>query len=506
MKVFKNYLTSCIPFKSIREWIYSPITIFILCFLSISPFWNCGVNSELTPPLPPTDLTAEAVSSSLVTLSWKDNSINEFGFKIEKKLPGAEYSEIDTVSFDVTFYDDIGAIVGETYYRIRAFNHMGFSLYSNEAVVYPVEDCTESDLLWQNYSLEESFDGCFTVDFVGKPNNNNMDGIFALSDGEGTGFSDYAVLVRFNETGIIDARNGDIYEADEDVPYTAGVSYHFHLAVDVPNHTYSVSVTPTGSSEQTIATDYAFRTEHSDVTKLDNWGLWADAGYSFQVCNVVVENTTPEPTEPPEAPSNPQATPISSSQIDISWTDNSDNEIGFTIERAPDDNGSPGYFEDIISVSANTESYPNIGLPPDTTFYYRVKAYNSAGISDCTDIVSATTHEEPIIPEADFHVNQNHPQASDTNPGTEDLPFLTISAALSQATAGDTVLVRAGTYRESITLPSGDAGNQFTLMGTPGERVIISGKETVSGWTIYSGDIWVATLDWEPINLYVGYN
>ena len=208
-------------------------------------------------------------------------------------------------------------------------------------------------------------------------------------------------------------------------------------------------------------------------------------------------------SNPPDPPSNPQATPISTSQIDISWTDNSDNEEGFTIERAPDDNGNPGSFEDIKSVSADIETYSDINLFPDTTFHYRVKSYNSAGTSDCTDIVSASTHDEYIILEADFHVNQNHPQASDTNPGTEDLPFLTISAALSQATAGDTVLVRAGIYRESINLPSGDAENRFILTGAPGERVVVSGMEKVSGWTIHSGNIWRAAFNGDVEYLYV---
>ncbi|MDY6933310.1 MAG: right-handed parallel beta-helix repeat-containing protein [Spirochaetota bacterium] len=181
---------------------------------------------------------------------------------------------------------------------------------------------------------------------------------------------------------------------------------------------------------------------------------------------------------PPEPPSNPQALSISSSRVDITWNDNSNNEVGFTLERALDNGGNPGIFSDIANVSANIDFYSDINLSAEATYYYRVKAYNNAGISVCYDIASATTSDTPPdtppVPEVDYYVNQNHPEADDSNPGTEDLPFRTISAALSQSTAGDLVLVKAGTYDEALTIPSGDSGNDFTLMGAPDERIIVS--------------------------------
>ena len=52
----------------------------------------------------------------------------------------------------------------------------------------------------------------------------------------------------------------------------------------------------------------------------------------------------------------------------------------------------------------------------------------------------------------EFYVSQQHPQAADTSAGTRETPLKTISAAAKMAQAGDTVVVGAGIYRESVTL------------------------------------------------------
>jgi hypothetical protein len=89
----------------------------------------------------------------------------------------------------------------------------------------------------------------------------------------------------------------------------------------------------------------------------------------------------------PYAPSILQASAVSSSQVNLSWHDNSDNENGFSIERSTDNSN----YGQIATASANTTSYDNTGLAPNTKYYYRVRAYNGAGNSGYSNNTSATT-------------------------------------------------------------------------------------------------------------------
>lgn len=91
------------------------------------------------------------------------------------------------------------------------------------------------------------------------------------------------------------------------------------------------------------------------------------------------------------APTNLSASAVSSSQISLSWDDNSDDEIGFKIERRQ---GQSGDFNQIATVGANVTTYNDTGLTPNTAYYYRVKSYNDNEDSDYSNIAQATTLSE----------------------------------------------------------------------------------------------------------------
>jgi hypothetical protein len=55
-------------------------------------------------PLPPSELKATLVSGEQVDLSWKDNSTNETGYKIERKTDSGNFTEIGSTATDVTFF------------------------------------------------------------------------------------------------------------------------------------------------------------------------------------------------------------------------------------------------------------------------------------------------------------------------------------------------------------------------------------------------------------------
>jgi RHS repeat-associated protein len=90
----------------------------------------------------------------------------------------------------------------------------------------------------------------------------------------------------------------------------------------------------------------------------------------------------------PTAPTGLTFTTNSSTQINLSWTDNANNETGFYIERKKTGEGS---FTQIGSVGANVTTYYSNSLLPNTIYTYQVRAYNTSGTSAYTGTVTATT-------------------------------------------------------------------------------------------------------------------
>ena len=104
------------------------------------------------------------------------------------------------------------------------------------------------------------------------------------------------------------------------------------------------------------------------------------SGYS-----TVVSVTTP--ALPPAAPTNLVAAVLSSSQINLAWTDNASNETGYEVEQSTDG----ATFTRIAALSAGVTSYSSTSLAAGTAYGYRVRAVNSGGASAYSNVVTATT-------------------------------------------------------------------------------------------------------------------
>lgn len=122
-----------------------------------------------TTATPPSDLIATTLSETQAALTWHDNSSDEYGFRIEKRLGtvGA-YSFLTNVGAGVQTYTDSGLQSGMTYcYRVCAYQQGGLSAYTNEAyidtpglmtptglVATPITD-HQVDLTWTDRSSDE---------------------------------------------------------------------------------------------------------------------------------------------------------------------------------------------------------------------------------------------------------------------------------------------------------------------------------------------------------------
>ena len=108
-----------------------------------------------------------------------------------------------------------------------------------------------------------------------------------------------------------------------------------------------------------------------------------NSSFNFYIDFIKNPQSSTPPEEPLASPSGLNATPSSCTKIDLSWTDNSDNESGFEIERITDSS--------LFTVGANVISYADTKVSENTAYSYKVRAFNDAGSSTYSNTAIATT-------------------------------------------------------------------------------------------------------------------
>ena len=93
-----------------------------------------NTNTDITSIVPPSNLAGIVISSTQINLTWKDNSTNEVGFKIERKTGSDIYVLVGNVGTNIMAFSDVNLTPNTNYtYRIYSYNSSGNSpTYSNE--------------------------------------------------------------------------------------------------------------------------------------------------------------------------------------------------------------------------------------------------------------------------------------------------------------------------------------------------------------------------------------
>jgi titin len=373
------------------------------------------------PPVSPSSLTATTISNTQINLSWTDNSNNEDGFKIERKLNSAvTYTQIATVGPNATVFLNTGLATNTGYsYRVRAFNAGGNSGYSNAATATTLPNPPAApsnlvatavsnkriDLAWQDNASDEigfkierkaGSGGSFAV--IDSVNAN----VTNYSSANLIGGTQYFYRVRaFNAGGASAYTNEANAQTLPDVPAAPSNL----TATAASNDQINLAWTDNSSNEDGFKIEIKIGTfgSYSEIAEVNantttyaSTGLEAGIPYFYRVrafnltgnssySNEANAQTLPDP---PIAPSNLSATTISNTQINLSWNDNSSNEDGFKIERKL---GAAATYTEIVTVGANTTSYASLGLAPNSSYSYRVRAINAGGTSAYSNVASATT-------------------------------------------------------------------------------------------------------------------
>ena len=412
-----------------------------------------------SPPAAPTNLTATAVSNSQINLAWQDNANNEAGDYVEQSTDGGNtWTQIATTGVNSASYAVTGLQPGMSYFfRVRAFNVLGDSAYSNAA------SATTSNLTptlnfatgFTNAASLLTLNG--TAKVVGSnlqltDGNNNETGsafssatvpvgrfdtafTFQLTNATADGFT--FTIQRVGPSAIGGGGGGLGYSG---MPTSVAIKFDLYdnagegndstgLFINgdgpsVPSGAQPVeaSVDMSPSSVDLHSGDVMEATLHYDGTTLQETvtdtvthasfthaytinipgtiggstayvGFTGATGGATAVQDILTWTYTPLPA-PPATPANLSVTPASGTELDLTWSESSTPVDSFTILRQ----SGGGAFTQIAQVPGTMSMYADTALTQNSTYSYEVIATNAGGVSAPAGPVTGTTPIAPAAP------------------------------------------------------------------------------------------------------------
>jgi len=367
----------------------------------------------------PVSLTATPVSANRIDLAWSYAGNSNHKTVIERKTAGGYWSVIYTTAMGVLNYSDTGLQADTVYhYRIRKYispsvsgipypgNDSGVSAKTMLGSLSLSGHAASGNMIYLTWSGNT---GGADVVVERKMSNGNFTPLTVVTPSTSGWYDDTGLIPGAFYTYRIKAKTG----ANESVYSNELTIQNFYL--DAPTN---LTVTKSSNSE----IELSWNDNSDDETGFEIWrsvygsgnyvllatvgrnvtfyrdtSLEAGIQYYYMVRAFIAKDGIYSPysntisagigiVSPPE---NLHYTYISSDQVQLRWTDTSDNESGFRIERRI---GQDGDWSVYAWVSSNTTSYTVSNLNTYTKYYFRVRAYrydsNTSSLSN--EIVVST--------------------------------------------------------------------------------------------------------------------
>jgi hypothetical protein len=275
-------------------------------------------------------------TQTTVNMSWSDQSIDEDGFRIERKQDNTDWETDGSVSAGsgIIYYQSTGLQAHTTYsFRVIAFNDAGDSNPSNEQTVITLD-----------------------LELPSAP-----------TDVQAVSYSTTMIQVRWQDPGVCDS-----FQIDRRT---------------VLSEWARVIRTPDGVE---IYNDFGLM---EGTTYFYRVGSVNAAGISWSADSAVA--STPA-AGAPASPSDLEAEVTVGIGVVLSWTDNATDEIGFIISRGE----TGHQFQTIDSVNANSTAYLDSLGDLTGMYNYRVRAFNEHGNSEWTQLIGVNYEfcSDGIIP------------------------------------------------------------------------------------------------------------
>ncbi len=304
-------------------------------------------------PASPSNLDANSSSHNIINIKWKDNSDSEEKFILERSVTKgvngfkkiAELNENDTAYVDTEVKSNM-----KYYYRIKSSNVFGISDYSTTASTSTLATPPK------NLTAEVKSSKKISLNWIDDFNNE-------------TGFEVHrskkpnASFKKIASVGV----DSSFY--NDETRLKAGMTYYYKVRALIK----------------------------SPIKQKNKKGKIKRTAFSN-----IVEVTTLS-----AAPKNLRAKVISSSQINIVWKDNFDNETDFEIQRSKKRGTN---YTTIAKVGENIESYEDKDLKTYTTYFYKVRANTTSGNTDYSTPSNSTTL---LAAPSNFDVSTNYAKRID---------------------------------------------------------------------------------------------
>lgn len=286
------------------------------------------VGSVPAAPAAPSNLTATLVSDSEIELTWQDNSDNETSFELERRIAAGSFAPIASLAANATVHRN-GNLSANTSYSYRVRAVNGFGASAYSNVA------TRS-----------------TPPPPPPP--------AAPSNLQVTPFSATDLDLTWQDNSTTEAQfRVELKNADSS--FTV-------LGVTAPN------VTQYRHSALAPNTRYTYRVRASNGS--------GASGYTNEASGLTL----------PLPPATFTVKAVSSSRLDLEWTDGNATATGHRVERSGD--GGTTYLE-VAALGPGIGSHADTGLEPDREYRFRLRAVNSSGYSVYTAPRAARTYALP---------------------------------------------------------------------------------------------------------------
>jgi len=366
----------------------------------------------------PSGLSVTIINPNKITLNWTNNSSVYDWILIERKetCPGStSWSQVGGPSGGNESWNDTTVKDGRTYeYRIRGKRGTIYSSYSG------TDSGTTNLRKPGNLNGQSANDGTY-VDLTWTDNSETENGVEIYRNGvkvHTTGENETS----WRDTGV-SPKTTYYYKARaigpcNDSAYTAEIEVYTDAP---PNAADGLEAEAAGTDKVDLSwndnsdDELGFKIEEKvgagsfsqidtvgpNETSYQRTGLSPGTNYTYRVRaynaagNSDYSNEAEVTTQSNiSKPTNPAATPVSDTEVEITFQDNSSEEDDHRLERKPDG----GSYSEIKTLEPNRTYYKDTGLTKGQKYWYRVRAKQGANYSDYSDEVSATTISEPSAP------------------------------------------------------------------------------------------------------------